>query len=184
MQFNSHYDLTGKHSYLSASSSAWVNYDDEKFDASYRSMMARAKGTEIHAIAESLIRNRIKLPRNDKTLNRFVNDAIGYRMDPEVVLRYSDNAFGTADAICYRKNLLRIHDLKTGTTPANMRQLCVYAAYFCLEYMADPLKIGIELRKYQLDEIEIDEPDPDYILFVMDKIRRYDQRIEQLKMEE
>lgn len=74
-----------------------------------------------------------KLPRLNKTLNAYVNDAIGYKMIPEQILFYSDNCFGTADAIVFRNGLLRIHDLKTGVIPAHMEQLEVYAALFCLE---------------------------------------------------
>ena len=76
-------------------------------------------------------------------------------MTPEQVLFYSVNAFGTADAIAFdeRSKLLRIHDLKTGVTPASMAQLHVYAALFCLEYDKPPFEIKYDLRIYQNDEI-------------------------------
>jgi hypothetical protein len=54
--------------------------------------------------------------------------------------------------------LLRIHDLKTGVTPAKMPQLEIYAGLFCLEYSVNPLDIDIELRIYQNDEIIVHEP--------------------------
>lgn len=60
----------------------------------------------------------------------YVNDAIGFKMTPEQPLFYSENCFGTADAISYRNKLLRIHDLKTGLIPAHMEQLMIYAALF------------------------------------------------------
>ena len=50
------------------------------------------------------------------------------KMTPEQILYYSDNCFGTADAILFRNNFLRIHDLKTGKIPAHMEQLEIYAS--------------------------------------------------------
>jgi hypothetical protein len=148
-------------------------------------MVAQAakRGTELHAFAHDAIRLGIKMPRTKTTLNMYVNDAIGYRMTPEQMLYYSENAFGTADAISYRRNQLRIHDLKTGSTPASEHQLEVYAALFCLEYEMSPLDIGIELRIYQNDDIGIYEPDPDAIFHVMDRIVVFNKRIEQMKLE-
>lgn len=80
-------------------------------------------------------------------------------MTPEQPLYFSDNCFGTADAISFRKNELRIHDLKTGSTPANLKQLEIYAALFCLEYNKDPTSIKIVLRIYQNNEIFEEEPE-------------------------
>jgi hypothetical protein len=104
-------------------------------------------------------------------------------MDPEVVLYYSDNCFGTADAISFRDGLLRIHDLKTGVVPAKMEQLIIYAALFCLEYDVKPGTIHFELRIYQNDDVQIFEPEADDILPVMDRIKHCDQIINKLKME-
>ena len=108
------------------------------------------------------IRLRQKLPKSQKTLNEYVNDAIGYRMHPEQVLYFSEWCFGTADAISFRNNFLRIHDLKTGKERAHIEQLRIYAALFCLEYRVSPADIKIELRIYQSDEVIIDEPDARY----------------------
>lgn len=113
----------------------------------------------------------------------YINDAIGYRMRPEQVLYYSDNCFGTADAISFKKNLLRIHDLKTGVSPTSMKQLEVYAALFCLEYKLHPNDIRIELRIYQLDKVLVHEPPSEDIMYIMDKIVNFDKRIEILKSE-
>ena len=113
----------------------------------------------------------------------YVNDAIGFQMTPEQPLYYSDNCFGTADAICFRNNLLRIHDLKSGVTPAHMEQLMIYAALFCLEYSVDPNKIDIELRIYQSDEVNVFNPDPIDILAIMDKIIFFDKRLSQIQDE-
>lgn len=183
MRFNDHSRLTGKHAFLSASQYAWTNYTPEKLEDRYRTSLAAMKGTELHNFAAEAIRLGIKLPRTSKTLNMYVNDAIGFRMDPEVVLHYSDNAFGTADAISFKKNLLRISDLKTGVTPASMRQLEIYVAFFCLEYQVKPAEIGIELRIYQNDEIEIYEPDLEDIMQIMGTVVAFDKKIDLLKLE-
>jgi hypothetical protein len=113
-----------------------------------------------------------------------VNDAIGYRMTPEQVLYYSENCFGTADAISFREDLLRIHDLKTGTTPAKMTQLLIYAALFCLEYHIKPNDIAMELRIYQNDDVIIHSPEVNEIVPLMDKIQSFDKLITNLKLEE
>jgi hypothetical protein len=113
----------------------------------------------------------------------YVNDAIGYRMTAEQMLFYSVNCFGTADAISFRNKVLRIHDLKTGTTPTSMKQLEVYAAMFCLEYGYKPYEIDIELRIYQNDDIMEEVPEADDIVHIMDKIVTFDKQIEILKAE-
>lgn len=113
----------------------------------------------------------------------YVNDAIGYRMTPEQVLYFSDNCFGTADAICFRKKFLRIHDYKSGIIKAHMEQLEIYAALFCLEYKINPADIDIELRIYQMDDIEVLNPNCDDINVVMDKIITADKIINKLRLE-
>jgi hypothetical protein len=183
MDFNSHYELTGKHAFLSASKYHWINYDPEKLDEVFRNSMAAQRGTELHAFAHEAIRLGIKLPNTRKTLNMYVNDAIGYRMSPEQILYYSENCFGTADALSFKKNLLRIHDLKTGETAGSMHQLEIYAAVFCLEYGFKPGEIEMKLRIYQSDEFEEFEPEADIIAPIMSKIISFDQRIELLKLE-
>jgi hypothetical protein len=140
MIFNEHWNQVGKHAFLSASKYSWINYDEDKLVESYRNYLAVERGTELHAFAAKCIELGQKLPntRAHLTLNEYVNDAIGYRMSPERVLYFSDNAFGTTDSITFRNNVLRIHDLKTGVTPAHMEQLEIYAAFFCLEYKKNP----------------------------------------------
>lgn len=183
MNFNDHSKLEGKHAFLSASRYHWVNYDEEKLTNTYSNFLAAQMGTRIHNFAEESILLGIKLPHSRKTLNMYVNDAIGYRMEPEKVLFYSENCFGTADAICFRKNKLRIHDLKTGVSPASMKQLEVYAALFCLEYQHKPTDIRIELRIYQNDKVLCHEPYPEDILYIMDKIITFDKQIQTLQLE-
>ena len=146
--------------------------------------MAAQKGTELHDFAATCIQLGQKLPKSRKTLNMYVNDAIGYRMTPEQVLYYSDNCFGTTDAICFRNDFLRIHDLKTGATPAHMEQLYIYAALFCLEYKIKPSEIGMETRIYQSDDIWVEHPTPEVIVPIIDKIITFDKVITKLKLQE
>ncbi len=174
MNFNKHSNLEGKHAFLSASKYHWINYDEEKLAQSFQNFMAAQRGTELHEHAKRCIQLGTKLMKSKKTLNMFVNDAIGYRMTPEQPLYYSANCFGTADAISFRDNILRIHDLKTGVSPTHMEQLMVYAALFCLEYDKQPDKIQIELRIYQSDEIFVEVPDPEAIRAIMEKIVEFD----------
>ena len=183
MNFNTHLELRGKHAILSPSNYHWINYDDDKMAVVRMNQLATERGTELHELAEKLIRNRIRLPKNKETLNMYVNDAIGYRMRPEQPLVFSDRCFGTADAICFRKNLLRIHDLKTGVTPASEKQLECYAALFCLEYGQNPEKIDIECRIYQSNDVMVHIPDPEQITYIMDRIVRNDAIIAKIDTE-
>lgn len=181
MNFNKHSDLEGRHAFLSASKYHWINYDEEKLEKAYSKYMATLIGTRLHAFACECINLNVKLPKNKKTLNLYVNDAIGYKMETEQTLYYSDNCFGTADAICFRDNFLRIHDFKSGETPASMNQLKIYAALFCLEYDINPFDIQIELRLYQTNNVIIHKPDPKEIDYIIEKIIQFDKKIEELK---
>jgi hypothetical protein len=184
MNFNEHSRLPGAHAFLSPSNNAWVNYDDDKLDARFVTAWAAQRGTEMHALANDLIRLGVKLPDIKKTLNLYVNDAIGFRMTPEQTLYYSINCFGTTDAIAFRNNFLRIHDFKNGVTKTSVTQLEVYAALFCLEYRYKPTELdGIELRIYQSNEARIYEGDIDAITHIMAKIIAFDKRIDALRME-
>ena len=184
MNFNQHFNLAGRHAFLGASKYHWVNYDDEKLVDTYSKFLAVQRGTELHDIAAKLIKLGLKQPKSKKTFNMYVNDAIGYKMTPEQVLYYSDNCFGTADSISFRNGLLRIHDLKTGVTPAHMEQLMIYAALFCLEYKTKPAEIEMELRIYQSDEVIVHNPEVDEILPIMDKIVTFDKILTKIKSEE
>ena len=181
MNFNSHFELEGQHAFLSASKYHWINYDEEKLIETYEKYLAVQKGTRLHALACELILLGQKLPKSRKTLNMYVNDAIGYKMTPEQPLYFSENCFGTADAIAFKNDFLRIHDLKTGTTPASIHQLEVYTALFCLEYGYNIRDIGVELRIYQSDEVLVHEPYDDDILRIIDKIILFDKRIKKAK---
>jgi len=181
MQFNKHYNLEGSHAFLGASKYHWINYDEEKLIASYNSFLAAQKGTELHSFAAQCIKLGQRLPKSHKTLNMYVNDAIGFKMVPEQVLYYSDNCYGTADSITFKDDFLRIHDLKTGATPTHMEQLMIYAALFCLEYKVKPGLIGMELRIYQNDDIAVLQPQATDILPIIDKIVTFDKLIKKIK---
>ncbi len=184
MNFNSHSNLEGKHAFLGASNYHWVNYDEDKVVERYSSMLALKRGTVLHEFAAQCIELGQRLPDIPKTLNMYVNDAIGYKMAPEQILYYSNNCFGTADTIAFRDGYLRIHDLKTGSTPTHMEQLEIYAALFCLEYNKKPSDIEIELRIYQGNEITVFQPTVEDILPIMDKIVTFDKVLSRIQMEE
>lgn len=182
MNFNTHLRLEGCHAFLSASKYHWINYDEDKLAATYSKFQAAQRGTELHELACRAIRLGVKLDQTNKTLNLYVNDAIGFKMQTEQILYYSDNCFGTADTISFRNNVLRIHDYKSGESPASIKQLLVYAALFCLEYNVKPIDIKIELRLYQSDKVVTNIPEAEEVINVMDKIVRFDKRIEQIKI--
>lgn len=184
MIFTKHSNLEGLHAPFGASQSAWLRYDDEKILATYNNMKAKEMGTRLHAWAKETIDLGIKQPRSKKTIYAYVNDAIGFKMDTEVVLLYSPRFFGTADAICFRNGVLRIHDLKTGKTPVHIEQLMIYAALFCLEYKVKPADIEIELRIYQNDEVLYHNPSAEDIKSIMDRIIYLDKMLERLDCEE
>ena len=182
MNLNDHSALAGQHAFLSASKYHWVNYDLDKLTETFHNSQAARRGTELHALAHECVRLGIRLPRSSRTLNMYVNDAIGYRMKTEQVLFYSLNCYGTADAIVYHNDLLRIHDLKTGVNPGSMHQLEIYAAIFCLEYGIRPGELKSELRIYQNDEVLVSVPTVDTIAHIMSQIIVFDNHLDNLKL--
>lgn len=185
MHFKQHSNLAGQHALLSPSQYHWINYTDDKLSHRFNSIRASMLGVEQHRYAAEEIKlGRIQEDDNT-TISMYINDCIRFRMSPEVILYYSDNCFGTADAIVYRYNKLRISDLKTGVTKASEHQLEVYAAIFCLEYEIDPYSLdAIQLRVYQDNECRIYDSDPKYIWYIMNKIIVFDEQINLLRMEE
>lgn len=181
MRFNEHSDLAGQHAFLSPSGYHWINYDDDKLVDRWVNAQAAGRGVELHAYAQQAIRLGIKQARNAKTLNAYINDAIGFRMTPEQILFYSPNCYGTTDTLSFSSDVLRIHDLKTGLISGSMHQLEVYAALFCLEYAFKPGLIDIILRIYQNDEVIEEHPDVDVIAHIMSKIVIFDQLITDLQ---
>ena len=196
MIFNSHSNLAGQHAFLGASKFYWLNYDDEILVTRYKQQYAAQMGTVLHKLASDCIKNGIRLSksadrhlilielmRNNiplefvdvptilETIVPFVNDAIGFKMTSEQILYYSENCFGTADTISFRDKVLRIHDYKSGGTPAHMEQLLIYAALFCLEYKVSPYDIiETELRIYQNGEILYHKPEGDEIKAITKRI--------------
>lgn len=187
MKFTRFPNLVGKHAPFSASRSSWLRYSDEKAIDYLYSLSAAERGTRLHAWAQETIDLGIKQKKTKSTLENYVNDAIGFKMDTEVTLYYSDNFFGTADSICFRNGVLRIHDLKTGVVGKiedHIEQLEVYAALFCLQYKIKPGEISMELRVYKNDEVLVHKPEASDILPIMDKIVHLDKIIDNLKYEE
>jgi len=189
-QFRRHLELEGRHSFLSPSKYHWINYDDEKIITAYDRHMTAALGSRLHAWAAETIKLGLRQPDNSKTINMYVNDCIGYRMWIEQPLAYSDNAFGTTDAIWYGENpdkesswkyLLRIFDLKNGSSPSSKSQLECYAALFCLEYKISPMELEYDLRIYQNDEITPFVTDPEDIAYIMDRYIVADKLIQSMK---
>lgn len=184
MRFIDHSDLKDKHAFLSASNSSWLRYTDDKLVARYDVFQNAVRGTKLHALAKDAIDLKVKFADTPQTINMYVNDAIGFKMNTEQVLYYSPNCFGTADTISFRRRFLRIHDLKTGSHTAKMEQLVVYAALFCLEYRVKPKDINIELRIYQNDDVMVYTPDNEEIDIIVEKIIEFDKLLERLKAED
>lgn len=181
MKWFAHSGYEGRHAFLSASKYAWIRYDDDKLYEVFMNTMDAALGTRLHSFAAEAIRLKRRMPDDTQTLNSYVNDAIGFRMSPEVILMATPNAFGTADAIGFHDNVLRIHDLKNGVTPAKWDQLLIYACYFLIEYRFKPNEIKIILRIYQNDTIMELEPELDDLTHIIDKIFTFDAWIEKWK---
>ena len=187
MNFNKHLNLEGQHALLGASKFYWIDDDEDSFLKRMRSSYASTIGTLLHDIARKHIKHSFKLAKGDKrsvllelidkgipariidemdfdalysNLSTYVNDAIGYKMQPEVVLRYSDYCFGTTDA--------------------HIEQLMIYEALFCLEYKYKPGDIESELRIYQSNDVLIHNPTPDEILPIIEKMIQFDKFIREI----
>ena len=184
MRFNAHPNLVGRHAFLGASNWHWLNHNDEKLAQAYYNSLAKQRGTELHAYAAQAINLGVRQKASRKTICSYINDAISFRMKPEQVLRANDVCFGTTDAISFRNNELRIHDLKTGIIPAHMEQLYIYAAMFCLEYGYRPSDLNILTRIYQNDYIVEANPGTEIIVPIMDKIKHNAEIINKIRLEE
>lgn len=184
MSFNKNTRIIGQHAFLSPSNYHWLDYDEEKLRRVFFQKQQAKRGDELHAYAQRAIDLRIKQAENATTLSMYINDAIGFRMTAEVPLYYSDECFGTADAVGFRDDTLRISDLKTGITPADMKQLKIYAGIFCFEYAYNPNDITIILRIYQNDAVDELIADPADILLVMSRIKAQSQLIAFLREED
>lgn len=185
MRFRKHSRLEGQHAFLSPSSYHWINYDEEKLAFRYRALRAALEGMEQHRFAAVAIEEKSVQDDESNTVGLYINQSIQFYLVPEVVLYYSPNAFGTADAIAWRHKRLRISDLKTGVTRVSFHQLEVYAALFFLEYKISPFSArAIELRMYKDNGCDLYEAFPEDIQAIMDKIVRFDIIIDELRKEE
>lgn len=214
MNFLSHSNLKGLHAPFSASQPYWLGKSIEENKERYVTKWIPTVGTVTHAFAESMINERIKLSKSDLKMYKmylldnkeqcipryvvdyidiqalfsnlipYVNDAIGFKMTAEQILMYSERFFGTADAISFNNNVLRIHDLKTGKGHVKIEQLMIYAALFCLEYKIKPGTINIELRIYQNCEVMEHYPTAEDILPIMDQIVSQDRDMEKFMNKE
>ena len=187
MKFNYHKDLSGMHAPFTASQSTWLRYDDDKVLEVYANRKAAERGTRLHDWAAETIKLGLKQPRSKQTICSYVTDAIGFAMETEVVLVYSERFFGTADAISFNGQILRIHDLKTGKfgkIESHREQLEVYAALFCLEYRVKPEEIQVKLRVYKNDDVDAWEPAAEDIRAIMDKIVHLNKLLEKVDREE
>lgn len=181
MNFNQHSNLAGAHAFLSPSSYHWINYTDEKLAHRFATSQAAILGVEQHRFAAEAIDKGWIQEDESTTLGMYINDCIRFRMTPEVVLFYSENCFGTADAIVCRYGKLRISDYKSGVTKASIHQLEIYAALFCLEYNVHPWDLKIQLRIYQFNKCHTYDADPDFVLFIMSQIISFDQQLNELR---
>jgi hypothetical protein len=184
LRFRKHSHLEGQHAFLSPSVYHWINYDEERLAFRYKTLRAALEGMEQHRYAAIAIGEREFQDNETTTVGMYINQCIQYHMQPEVVLYYSPNSFGTVDAIAFRHRRLRISDLKTGVSRSSEHQLEVYAALFCLEYEVDPHSLrGIELRIYQDNRCRVYEAEPDQIRLIMDKVVLFDAIINKLREE-
>ena len=188
-------ETNNAHALFAPSQPSWLRYENEdQIISRLKSYYAQAIGTLVHEKAKSCIERRKKLNKNSSILlelylleNKipeaiidiqdlypnfmlYVNDCISMKMLPEQKLAYSEYCFGTADAVSFKKNLLRINDLKTGKLQAKMDQLKSYAGLFCLQNDIKPSAIKTELRIYQFGEANLYSPSAEELQDVMDRI--------------
>lgn len=196
MIWHDHSKLKGTHAFCSASNFSWRNYDLVKLEQIKVSSYAAPIGTALHELAAEYIKKGFEIKKTDKhgilgylvvqkkfpqkvididyifpNFMAYVNDGIRFSMDPEVVLYYSDNFFGTADCLSWENGILQISDLKTGKSEPKFTQLENYAALFCLEYKVKPKDIKqIIFRLYHGEELMVAEPPSDILNPVIDQI--------------
>ncbi len=171
----------GAHAFLSPSTYTWLDQDEEKLRASYFRKQQTQRGDKLHVYSQMAIELKQPQPNDGTTVATYINDAIGFRMEAEVPLYYSEDCFGTADALSCRPEqwadgtfiTLRISDLKTGFHEADIRQLLIYAGIFFWQFrdMFNPMKVRVVLRIYQNDHIVEHQPDAMEIREVMSKIK-------------
>lgn len=188
MNLNKNTKLTGQHAFLSPSTYHWLDYEPDKLRSVFFNRQQTKRGDELHAYAQRAIDLRIKQADNGSTLSMYINDAIGFLMAAEVPLFYSVDCFGTADSLGCREErgllTLRVSDLKTGISPADIKQVKIYAALFCYEYSFTPDQLQFILRIYQNNAIEELIADPMDIFHVMDRIKTQAELVAYLREED
>lgn len=171
-----------EHAFLGASNYHWLRYDKQKLIDTFRNKMLAEKGTEIHDLAAKAISLGFGLKDHGSYLEQYVDFCIENKMEPEFFLYFSDNCYGTADAISFDGYTLKICDLKTGVTKVKMDQLEIYAALACLINDVNPEDIIIELRIFQKGcEVQEKVASPSIIFNIMNRIIEYDAIIEEEK---
>ena len=182
MNWKSYSHLENTHAFLSPSKHYWLNYTPEKLVSTYENYKKIALGTQYHSLASELITLAVRLPNTSASFNSFVNDAIGFKMKAEVLLFSSSYCYGTADAVSFSDGVLRVHDLKTGRSPASINQLLIYAGLFCLDYVIEPREVKeIHLRLYQNEEIIELSPSIEDIYDVVTRIEEAEKIIESVE---
>lgn len=201
MYWNDHKEFEGLHAFLGASQYHWMKWTDDILKQRYINSFSTDIGTIIHELASKCIKRKVKLTDEDTNLiymtlkdnhipdnvcnikkildnvKNFINDSIDNNMSSEVILFYSDLAFGTTDAINFNGKKLLIFDLKTGVIQARFEQLLIYSALFCLEYDIIPTTISFELRIYQSGDVIQFEPKGEEIQWYMDTIVTTEQKL-------
>lgn len=140
----------------------------------------RAEDDYLPPFAARMLKTLSYIPKEVfESVKLYINDAISYKMNPEVILYYNNDIYGCADCISFSNNLLRIHDLKTGSVTANhFEQLINYAALFCLEENLDPSRFSTEVRIYKSGEVMVCELAAEDIKQVMKDIVDVGKQIE------
>lgn len=108
------------------------------------------------------------------TIKTYVNDCVAAKMDTEVRIEFSENFFGTADAIRFDDKTLKVFDLKTGVMPAKIEQPIIYACLYLLSNRIDPKQVPVEVRIYQNNDILQATPGPEDLIPIMNKIIHFD----------
>jgi len=165
-----HKITSNKETFNSIDEYIFNKYYDQEMDSISKT------GNRILSCLKQVTKNQ---PEFIENIRAYVNDAIGYKMYPEVVLYFTDEFFGTTDALIFneKERLLRVHDLKTGVSIVHVEQLMGYAALFCLEQNIDPLTINYELRIYQGNDILVATPDGNDVKQFVDQYLAFDKEV-------
>lgn len=141
---------TFAHAMFSPSDKAWLKYDRNKILSRIEQFRAVQRGTELHELAKKAIDLGVKLDPSNGCLSQYVSDCIELGMNTEILVSYSPDIQGTADAILFNpeSGWLYVFDLKTGERKADITQCIIYAAIWCLQFRVEPLTIKFDLRIY------------------------------------